>query len=124
MSRSKGQALVEVALMLPVIMFTALGFLEAGFLLGTQFTQEQATTVVATYAAAHHDSSWHAVADQIGLTDCTVAVTDEPHELVKASTTCSYKPHVTSGLWDGLPITTEAYAALPAATPDPTPSPS
>lgn len=120
----RGQSLVEFALILPVMMFTMLGFIEAGILLATQSTQMRATETVAAYAAAHHgDPSWSSVAAQVGLGECDVEVTDEPHDIVKVGVTCHYDPRATHGLWDGLPISTETYAALPPVVGGGTPAP-
>lgn len=126
--RDRGQAIAEFALILPVFLFTCLGFIEAGFLVATQATQAHATSVVADYAAAHHgDSSWNAVAVQVGLGGCAVTVEDEAHDIVHVVSTCQYDPRVTHGLWDGIPLSTEADAAVdatPAPSVDPSASPS
>jgi hypothetical protein len=118
-----GQALAETALILPVLLFAGLGFVEAGFLLGAKAAQDRATATVAAWAAGHPGEPWAAVAAaELPGCDVTVAVATDPPDLVTASATCTYRPVVTRGLWDGLPISsTEAAAAWP--TPDPTVAP-
>ncbi len=120
----RGQAIVEFALVLPLMLFICLGFVEAGFLLATQATQARATGVVADYAAAHPtEAPWDSVIALEGLASCAVAVTTPMPDIVHVESTCYYDPRVTHGLWEGLPITVEADAALPAPTPSPTPMP-
>lgn len=119
-----GQALVEFALIAPVALFTALGFLEAGFLVGAKAEQDRATAVVARWAAEHPGADWRPVA-AAELAGCAVSVAPgEARDLVVASSTCRYQPRVTRGLWEGLPISSaEAAAAAPAPTASPSPSP-
>jgi hypothetical protein len=118
-----GQALAETALVLPVLLFVCLGFVEAGFLLATKAAQDRATSTVAAWAAGHPGEPWAAVAAvELPGCDVTVAVATDPPDLVTASATCTYRPVVTRGLWDGLPISSsEAAVAWP--TPDPTVAP-
>ncbi|MBA3583026.1 MAG: pilus assembly protein [Gemmatimonadetes bacterium] len=126
-----GQALVEFALLAPVLLFTILGGIEVAFLLTDRDAQARDTGVVADYAAANpDDASWHALA-ALRLPGCAVEVDRNPPGppgYVVASATCQYQPVATHGLWDGLPISTEAAAAdnapSPVVVPSPSPSPS
>ncbi len=123
--RDSGQALAEMALALPVLLFIGLGFIEAGFLLGTRDEQARNTGVVADYAAAHPDNnSWESVANRV-LPGCEVEDESDPgHDVRTFRATCQYNPVATHGLWDGLPISTEANAATtnpPMSAPAPTP---
>lgn len=118
MTRQAGQAIVETALVLPLLLFIALGFTEAGILVATKADQDRSTAVVATWAADHPGADWQAVADQeLPGCDVDVATSADPPDLVTAAATCEYLPRVTRGLWDGLPISSEETAASePAAT--------
>jgi len=121
--RSRGQVFAELALALPVLLFGALGLLEAGLLIGSRDQQARLTQVVADYAAARPgDSSWHAVAAH-ELPGCDVQVIDSGHpDIVAFHATCPYHS-VTRLAFDGLPVSTEASAAAaPAPTPTPTPT--
>lgn len=119
-----GQALVELALILPFALFALLGAVESGFLFAEKLSQDHSTEVIAQWAAEHPGESWHAVANHEGFQDCDVdVVTPGPPDLLEARVTCFYEPRVTVGLWDGLAISSSASAAT-APEPTPTPSPS
>ena len=114
---SRGQAIVEMAIMLPVAMFIALGFVEVGFLVITKAHQDRATAVVAEYDALHHDDSWHAVAVH-ELPGCDISLV-ETKGLIVVTTTCQYRPHAFPG-WGSLPMTSQESAVLPVpASPSP-----
>jgi Flp pilus assembly protein TadG len=126
--RSRGQALAEFALIAPVALFVALGFLEAGMLVNAKGEQDRATAVVASWTAEHPAEalgpSYALVVASAGLDGCDVDTSaDDALGLVTTYATCTYAPRVTVGLWDGLPIGSAATAALPAPTPTPTPTP-
>lgn len=121
--RWEGQALIEFALIAPVAIFAALGFIEAGFLVNAKGEQDRATAVVADYAASHPGESWQAVA-AMTLPGCDVEeAPGGPPDVITITAVCHYDPVATYGLWDGLPIGSEASAAA-APTPSPSPSPS
>jgi len=106
----RGQAIAETALVLPVVLFTGLGFLEAGFLVAEKADQDRATAVLADWAAAHHSEDWHAIANQ-ELPGCAVAVDESMPDLVTATATCQYSGRVTRGILD-VSISSEESAAV------------
>jgi len=111
---SPGQAIVEMALLLPVLIFGALGFLEAGFLVAAKADQDRQNAVIAEWAAGHPGESWQPVAAVL-LPGCTVAEVDhpdDPPDLLTIGARCVYQPVVTAGLWAGLPISSEASAVV------------
>lgn len=122
----RGQVLVELALALPVILFAALGFIEAGALMATWAAQGRTTGALADWSALHPEDAegWHSLLAS-DARDCSADVTTEVSGMVRVTLTCPYRPLVTSNLWDGLPITTEAIAAVRAmdSPSSPTPSP-
>ena len=123
---ARGQAIVEFALVFPILAFAGLGLAEAGFLLASQEDQDRATSTVAVWAASHPDADWHAVAAS-ELPDCDVDVvaSSDPPDLFTVTARCTYHPRVTANLWTGLPITTEQSAAIVVAqAPNPSPVPS
>ena len=116
---ARGQAIVEVALTLPILLLVILGGTELGFLVSDRFTQTENTFTVATWAAEHNGESWNSVANRL-LPGCEVTMTTQ-HDLIDADVTCRYVPHVTSNFWDGLRIHTHGTAALRSVEPSPTP---
>ena len=104
----RGQAIVEVALVMPVLMFMALAFVEYGFLSTTKAHQDRETAVIAQYAAHHPGESWNSIANQ-QLPGCDVAVIVS-QDIYTAIATCQYQPRVTSNIWAGLPMTSEEHA--------------
>ncbi len=118
----QGQALVEFALILPILLFIILGSIEAGFLIIEKARQDRETSVVAEWAAGHDNDSWRAVANK-GLPGCDVEVTSPLPDLVQATSRCQYRPKVLVGfpIFDGLPISSRE-AAVRLRTPEPLPS--
>jgi hypothetical protein len=115
-----GQALVEFALIAPVMILVLLGAAEMGMLYAARAAQDRSTAVVADWAADRPGEDWRLAADR-ELPGCDVHVTiDDGLGILTATATCTYHPRITSNLWDGLPISSEASAAI---SPEPTPSP-
>src|SRR6185369_6023529 len=106
MRSDRGQGLVELALVLPVVLFAALGFLEAGLLVGSRDEQARRTQTVADYAAQHGPDSWAAVADEV-LPGCAVALAASDPGIVVVDATCEYRSVIRLA-FDGLPVTTSA----------------
>ena len=123
--KALGQALVEFALITPILLFTILGGVEAGFLLITKADQDRATAVIAQWAAMHPGESWNSVANK-ELPECTVEVKESSPDLLEATSRCLYSPKVLVGfpIFSGLPISSHETAALPKKDPSPDPSPS
>lgn len=111
-SRVPGQAVVELALAMPIILFIALGFAELGFLIATKAHQDRSTYAVAGWASQHPGDSWESIASK-ELPGCDVEVDRSDRDLTRAIATCAYTPRVFPGLFDGLPITSEEVAADP-----------
>lgn len=125
--KPKGQALVEFALVFPVLLFTILGGIEAGFLLVTKAHQDRVTSVIAEWAATHPGESWNSVANR-ELPGCTVTVSPSSSGLVEAGSRCQYHAKVLVGLplFD-IPISSREMAvelqpAEPSETPVASPS--
>jgi hypothetical protein len=104
----RGQAIVEFALVLPLILFIMLGFTEVGFLLIAKAAQDRDTAVIAQWAAVHPGESWNSIASKM-LPGCDVNVERQPNDLVEATSRCQYRPRVLVGfpLFDGLPISSQ-----------------
>lgn len=121
-----GQALVEFALMLPLVLWIGLAFIEAGLLVAEKADQDRRLAFVADWAAANPDQDWRPLADD-RLPGCAVELADHPDDAADVLTlaaTCQYAPIATAGLWAGLPISSEASAVVaPEPTPTPTPTP-
>lgn len=117
-----GQALLEFALILPVLVAIFLGAAEMGMLYAARAGQDRATGVVADWSAAHPSGDWAAIA-VIELPGCTVT-RSEAVDVLTIDATCLYRPRITSNLWNGLPVGSSESAALePSPTPTPSPSP-
>lgn len=125
--RAAGQAIVEMALILPLLLFLLLGTLEAGMLVAQKARQDGATLEAARWAAAHPDEPATGGADAVGLGDCYVESDEDPDlGLITIHARCHYHPIALRGMWEGLPISSEASAAVPAGrwAPEPSASPS
>lgn len=114
--RHHGQALVEFALLAPVLLFLILGSIDAGRLLIAKASQDAQTIEAARWAVAHPDQAATDGAVAIGIDpDCTVDTSEDPDAgTVSVSVVCTFLPLTTHGLWDGLPISSEATAAYAA----------
>jgi len=110
----RGQALVEFAFIVPILLFIILGATEVGFLLVTKAHQDRATAVVAEWAAEHPSDSWSAVANK-ELPGCDVEVSSPLPELVQATSQCPYQPKVGLPMFDRIVINSRETAALRSA---------
>ena len=124
--RKAGQALVEFALILPLLLFILLGAMEAGFLLIAKAHQDRATSVVAEWVAAHPGDSWNSISNR-ELPGCSVVVTAPSRDLVEASSRCQYSAKVLVGfpIFSGIPISSQETAVEsrdPDTSPDASPS--
>lgn len=124
----RGQALVEFALVVPIILFTFLGMAEVGFLFADQHGWQRGADVLADAAAIRvatepGDSwraGWQALADderaRAGCNPPDVSFPDggqDPGQRVQVSWTCDYRPRITAGLWPGLRATIRSTAVIP-----------
>lgn len=121
--KSIGQALVEFALITPILLFTILGGVEAGFLLIAKADQDRTTAVIAQWAALHPGESWNSVANK-ELPGCTVDVRESSPDLVEAASRCQYNAKVLVGfpIFSGLPISSHETAAVVKKSPSVGPS--
>ena len=111
----RGQALVEFAIVAPVLMFMILAVAEVALLMAAKTTQDGATLELARWSAVHPDDDGAAL---FGLDDCDVTTTpDTDAGTVTVHATCEYAPLALRGFWDGLDIGSEAVAATPSPTP-------
>jgi uncharacterized membrane protein len=100
-----GQSLVETALVLPILLFTFLGFGEAAFLYAQRHQAQISADVLADIASKNTAGDWDAlVADEMERSGCNgiASVTDAGSGRVRVTLTCEYTPVVTNGLWPGL----------------------
>lgn len=120
-SRGRGQALVELALILPVLLVACLGAADAGRLVVQKADQDRRTAVVAEWAATHPGESWHSIAG-FELPGCSVEAEDGPRDVVAIGSVCTFEPLFLHGLLDGLPIASSGSAAALTDRPGPDPS--
>ena len=115
--RSRGQAIVEMALILPIFLLLTLGGLEVGRLEMSQGQQDRATALVAQWAAQRPTEDWHPLASH-SLPDCAVTVdASDPQGLVTATSHCIYHAIATpGGPLDGITISSTEQALGSAAT--------
>ncbi len=108
----RGQAAVEFALILPILLFMILGCVELALVIIEKADLDRRTATIAQWSADRPGQDWHAVANQIGLGPCDVTV-DETHPgLVTAGATCWHQPIATRGLFDGIAISSTETAAV------------
>ena len=94
---SRGQAIVEMALILPVFLLLTLGGLEVGRLEMSQGEQDRATALVAQWAAERPAEDWHPLA-LASLPDCDVSVdTTDPKGIITVTSHCIYHAIATPG---------------------------
>lgn len=100
----RGQALVEFALVLPVLMFLLLAFGEVAFLVAAQHGWQREADALADWSASHPDEPWPS-----GLLAGCDDVWVTTGELVTVDATCDYSTRL--GLLRGIPVSVEAVAA-------------
>lgn len=123
MKRSSGQAIVEFALIFPVLAFGALGCIEAGFLMLAKFDQDRDTQTLADWSAERPgDSSWNAIANDL-LAGCDVTVAEGHPGVVEASSRCVYEMRIVP-IFDGIPVSSQESAAIRSGEPEPSLDPS
>lgn len=122
--REKGQAIVELALALPILLALILGGVEVGNLGVQRLAWASSVGALAEWAGFHPSEvpgpSWDAlVADETDRTRCgspTVSVEwpdgRDPGDRILVTETCAYQPIATSGLWSGMPVTVSAVGTV------------
>jgi Flp pilus assembly protein TadG len=123
-----GQALVEFALVVPVMLFTFLGMAEAGLLFakadawqrGADVLAEAAAIRIATEPAESWRLGWESLANDeqakasCGEPDTTFPdETQEPGDRVTVTWNCIYSPILVRDLWAGLVTTISSTAVIP-----------
>ncbi len=125
--RPRGQAIVAVALVLPVLMAILLGAAQMGYLYAYRTDQQNATATLAAVAAqdgpgAPFASAVASESSRIGCPDPDATLTPPspaPGGIVAVGLRCTWtSPLLTSASW---PVSTTASALVPA-TPSPTPT--
>lgn len=134
MASDRGQALVEFALVLPVLMLVLLGFAEVAFLAATQHGYQNGVDVLAEWAASEMSeqpgeswqTGWGQVvrqeSDRTGCGDLApdVSFPDGTHaagDRVLVRWACHYRPRLTT-LWDGsLPVGVQSESVVPSVAP-------
>jgi hypothetical protein len=134
-ARQRGQALVEMALVTPILLAILLGLGEAASLYAARTTYQNAAETLASWLAGHEGvegEEWEAVAaSETARVGCdaspSIAWPDGapgPSTRLVVSLSCPYVPRITSNVWHGLVVGVEASSVTPAATPTPAPTPS
>lgn len=117
----RGQALVEFALVLPLMLLLVFGGLEAALLVNAKAQQDRTTQTLADWVAAHPGGNPYETVAALSLDGCDVSTAEDPDlGLVTVWATCDYSPVTYAAL--AVPISSEASAAM-APTPEPTPEP-
>ena len=125
MPRYRAQALVEFALVFPILVVAFLGMGEAGFLFASQHGYQSTADVLASWAAYHVSEvpgpSWDAVAgSETARTGCDGSpVVSWPDggqasgDRVAVELACHYSPKITSNVWPGgLDVSVQAEAVV------------
>jgi hypothetical protein len=128
-----GQALVETALVLPVLLALLLGIIGTGYLFHRQLIFQNGISVLAELAAGNGPrSDWHAkVVSENTRTGCNASPLDpdltypDGKALPGNRLVATWHCHLHTGwLFDGLPVTVSSEAVLQRANPpEPSPSP-
>ncbi len=108
-----GQSLVETALVLPILLFTFLGFGEAAFLYAQRSAAQTSADVLADIAADGTTHDWDAlVADELQRSGCdgSAFLSEVTAGRVRVTLDCAYTPVVTNGLWPGLRYSVQGEA--------------
>src|SRR5512146_911515 len=105
----RGQALVEMALLMVFLGGVGWGVLESARLFLTVAHDNRATDTLAHWAAAHPGEDWSAVAER-ELPGCDVTVSEPMPGVIEAGSRCVYHPLLFRG-WDLLPISSRESAA-------------
>lgn len=101
--RERGQAMVEFALILPVLLALLCGIIDFGWLYYNQLTLTNAAREGARYAVIHYDPSttWREdaqsrmLADMVGVDSATAIVSDPVGQQITASVTAT--PRILTG---------------------------
>ena len=99
LKNEKGQALVEFALVLPVLLMLLCGIIDFGWLYYNQITLNNAAREGARYAVIHYDPSidWKGesesrmINNMVGVKSATAIVSDPVGQQITASVTASPK---------------------------------
>lgn len=118
-----GQALVEFALVTPILLSMLLGFGEAAALVAQRDAWARLADDVAGYVAHHPADDAQALWDRVREPErCAqgTLVLDWPDgdewasgAILRAVVTCPYSPRIAPGLFDGLPVSAAATAVVP-----------
>jgi len=115
----RGQVLVELALVLPVLLFGLLGICEATFLLATQHGYQTAADTIADLAAGTSGTpdpvATQAVLDRFrcdGEPTITLGPGEAVPDVYQVGLSCHYHPVVLASIWDGLPVSVISSAVI------------
>ena len=95
----KGQAMVEFALCLPILLILVCGIIDFGWIYYNQISINNAAREGARYAAVYYtqDSDWESTAEEImkssmvGIASAETTVTDPGHSQITATVTAEAK---------------------------------
>jgi hypothetical protein len=130
-----GQAIVEMALVLPILLFVLLGFAEVGFLFAARDRYQNGVDVLTELAAADRSDAWRnkvqSEDDRVGCHDGQPDVTypdggQAPGSRIRLVWTCHYRPVFVPMLNVAVAVESEALIAGSTsgpAAPAPSPSP-